>query len=597
MSTSKSGDPGRPIVWHHSNIPSTLKHRAARRSGQRYRSKSCKFRYRQQGTLQRYDRTRPRADIPVNTTEIASELSTAPLPDGVGHALQRRLDQSGGSPDSEDRIARTLRLPWASASADRPRFAVLHSDLVEDLAISEPVADLICDHLVVREHQLAAEPDASGPRALLCLVGPPGVGKSYVARQIAEELGLPRATIRLDRLGSPDQLFGNAQAPGEILGAIERLGQTEFVLVLEELDAIGGSWPRGGSPSETASASWSATRASLLNRLTDAATRRQFHDRFFDIPFDLSRVLVVTTARWLPDIPPLERSRLDIVEMPGYVDDDKIAIARNSLAPAVLREYNIPLDDVTIEDDALAALVRSYTVEPGVDELDGLLRQVVRRALSNRALRGDSGPLNIAIEDFGATIGRPTRLRVDRRRRELPGQTAAAVVRRSGGVLGHIEAVQMPGSGQIRILDTAGADLTARYRIVPSYVRSRLSDLGVSARSLEEFDTDLLLPASELPGDEGSLALAAAIAMVSLMRDRTSDSEFLAIGGMTAHGHLRRAEGVQAKILAAHRSGIRRIVIPRQNEHDLDSIPEPLHDAITFIPIDEAGQGINVALR
>ena len=322
----------------------------------------------------------------MNATELASQLATTPVPDAVSDVLRRRLDQLDGSLDSEDRIARALRLPWAAASADRPRFAVLHSDLVEDLAISEPVADLICDHLVVREHQLAAEPDTSGPRALLCLVGPPGVGKSYIARQIAEELGLPRATIRLDRLGSPDELFGNAHVPGEIMGAVERLGQTEFVLVLEELDAVGGSWPAAGSPSQTAGGNWSATRASLLNALTDADTRRHFRDRFFEVPFDLSRVLVVATARWLPDIPPHERSRLDIVELPGYVDDDKIAIARNSLAPAVLSEYNVPLDNVTIEDDALSALVRSYTVEPGVDELDGLLRQVVRRALSNQSL-------------------------------------------------------------------------------------------------------------------------------------------------------------------------------------------------------------------
>ena len=172
------------------------------------------------------------------------------------------------------------------------------------------------------------------------------------------------------------------------MGAVERLGQTEFVLVLEELDAVGGGRPAAGTRSDTTSGNWSASRASLLNALTDAFTRRQFRDRFFDVPFDLSRVLVVATARWLPDIPPHERGRLDIVELPGYVDDDKIAIARDSLAPAVLDEYNVPLDNVTIEEDALSALVRSYTVEPGVDELDGLLRQVVRRALSNRALRG-----------------------------------------------------------------------------------------------------------------------------------------------------------------------------------------------------------------
>ncbi len=538
-----------------------------------------------------------RTNRPVNILELSAQLAQTSIPDNVAAILRQRLDHLDGSLDAEDRLARVLRLPWSAAGAARPQFADLHSSFAEELFVPEEVADLLCDHLVVREHQLTAEPDASGTRALLCLVGPPGVGKSYVAHHIADQLGLPLATVRLDHLGSADELFGSEQAPGEIMGAIERLGQTEIVLLLEDLDAIGSGWPTAATESQSISESWSASRATLLNVLTDPTARRQFHDRYFDAPFDLSRVLVVTTARWLPDIPPLERGRLDIVELAGYVDDDKVLIARDSLAPAMLREYNVSPDDVTIEEDALAALVRSYTIEPGVDELDGLVRQVVRRALTNRALRGESAPLGIAIEDLGATVGRPTRLNLNRRRRETPGLTAGAVVRRSGGILGHIEAVQMPGAGRIRILDSKGEDLTGHYTVVPSYVRSRLSDLGVSARSLEEFDTDLLLPASELPGDAGSLAIAATIAMVSLMRDRPADPELLAIGGMTAHGHVRRAEGVHAKILAAHRGGIRRVVLPRQNEHDLDSIPAQLHDAITFIPIDEAGQGLNVALR
>lgn len=533
----------------------------------------------------------------VNASDLASRLAETSAPEGVATALRRRLDSLDGSLEGEDRLGRALNLPWTATGIARPQFGELHSRLMDELFVTDEVADLLCDHLVVREHQLTSAPDASGPRALLCLVGPPGVGKSHIAHEIAEQLGLPLATIRLDRLGSPDELFGNDQSPGEIMGAIERLGKSEVVLLLEEIDAIGGGWPTASTPGQAISDRWATARAALLAALTDAGARRTFHDRFFDVPFDLSRVLVITTARWLPDIPPLERGRLDIVELAGYVDDDKVAIARDSLAPAMLREYNVATDDLTIEDDALAALVRSYTAEPGVDELDGLIRQVVRRALTRRALRGETDPVSIVIEDLGATVGRPTRLGLHRRRRETPGMTSGAVVRRSGGVLGQIEAVQMPGAGRIRILDTAGADLTGRYAIVPSYVRSRLSDLGVSARSLEEFDTDLLVPASDLPGDEGSLAIAAAIAMVSLMRDRAADPEFLAIGGMTAHGHVRRAHGVQAKILAAHRGGIRRVVLPRQNEHDLDSIPSQLHDAITFIPVDEVGQGINVALR
>ncbi|MYD93452.1 MAG: AAA family ATPase, partial [Chloroflexi bacterium] len=440
----------------------------------------------------------------VNANDLASRLAETPAPEGVATALRRRIDSLDGSLEGEDRLGRALNLPWTATSIARPQFGELHSRLMDELFVTDEVADSLCDHLVVREHQLTSAPDASGPRALLCLVGPPGVGKSHIAREIAEQLGLPLATVRLDRLGSPDELFGNQRSPGEIMGAIERLGQSEVVLLLEEIDAIGGGWPTASTPGQAISDRWTTARAALLAALTDAGARRSFHDPFFDVPFDLSRVLVITTARWLPDIPPLERGRLDIVELAGYVDDDKVAIARDSLAPAMLREYNVATDDLTIEDDALAALVRSYTAEPGVDELDGLIRQVVRRALTRRALRGDTDPVSIAIEDLGATVGRPTRLGLHRRRRETPGMTSGAVVRRSGGVLGQIEAVQMPGAGRIRILDTAGADLTGRYAIVPSYVRSRLSDLSVSARSLEEFDTDLLVPASDLPGDEGS---------------------------------------------------------------------------------------------
>ncbi len=531
---------------------------------------------------QRYDRgERSTGGDFVDTTDLTSRLEQTAIPSGAAEVLRQRLAQASGAQDLA-RLRRALDLPWDGAAAERPRLDELHDSLVSGAALPESAADLIIDYLAVRERQLAAGAEAAGPRPLLCLAGPSGVGKSHVARRVAASLGLPLEIVALDRLASKERLFGGAEAPGAIMRAVERRGSGEIALLLENL---GGE--KGGSASPLA----------LSNALTDAEALRQFRDRFFDVPFDLSRMLVMATTRWLPDVDPVWRERLDVVELAGYLDDDKVEIARDSLLPAVLAEYQAPPDDLIIEDEALSALVRSYTEEPGVAALDGLVRRLVRRALSRRAMDGGADGQVIAIENLAATIGRPARLSLRRRGRDVPGLAAAAVVRSSGGVLGRLEAVQMPGRGVIRVLDTAGADVSRQYAIMPSYVRSRLSALEVSARSLEEFDTDLLLPANQLPGDEGSLAIAAAIAMVSLMRDRPADAELLAIGGMSAHGRVRSARGVHAKVLAAHRGGIRRVLLPRQNEHDLDSLPARLHDAITFIPIEDAGQAINVALR
>ena len=505
------------------------------------------------------------------------------VPQNVSRSLRRRIDALDSDTKDAERVKRTLDLPWSAASADPVSLASLHSSLISKLFVPEHVSDLLIDHLVIWERLIEAGPTAMGQRRLLCVTGPPGVGKSRMSHHIAEELGLPVKSIALDRLTSTAEFFGSNEEPGALMGAIEHLDQAEVVIVLKGID----SFCSRVNPAPLA----------MFNTLTNITALNQFNDPFFDVPFDVSRVLFIATASWMPDIPTSMHDFLDVLELDGYVDDDKITIARESLLPDILREYSLASDDVQIDLDALSTLVRSYTAEPGVRALDEIVRRIVRRALSRRALRGGTESLSIGVDDLAATIGRPSQLGPRRHRRDVPGLTAGAVVRRNGGILGQIEAVQMPGSGRIRILDTDGIDLTSRYAVVPSYVRSRLSELGVSARSLEEFDTDLLLPASELPGDEDSLAIASAITIVSLMRDRPVDNEIVAIGGMTVHGQVRRAYGVRPKILAAHRAGIRRVLLPRQNEHDLSSIPSHLHDSITFIPIDNAGQAINVALR
>ena len=470
--------------------------------------------------------------------------------------------------------------------------------------VPEQSADQIVDHLVVRANQMHTDRVSYGPRPILCLVGPDGVGKSHVADYIGNHLGLDSQTVRLDQLTSPDELFGSPGAPGVIGHAVNQLNNTSGALVLRNVDAPDQRW----NPSPTA----------FLQKLSQIDTLRQFHDKSSGNPLDLSGVLFIATARWLSEATHEKMIEcLDLVELDGYMDDDKINIARDTLLPTILQEYGFSRHAVQLDENTIGTLVRSYTAEPGTVALEHLLRLIVRRALSREFPKRSDTIISVTVEELSKIIGRPRSLSSSRRRRrDIPGLTFGSVVTPTGGMLDDVEAVQMPGSGKIRVLEdwgmklpftrqfhlsddsrTAASSYEAPYEVLESYIRSHLSELGVSTRSLEEFDVHVSLPNNPLPKDRDSLAIAATIAIVSVLLDRAVDTEVLAIGGMTGHGRIRKTFGMGAKILAAHRGGIRRVLLPRENEHELGGIPAVLHDAITFIPVGNVGQALAVALR
>jgi ATP-dependent Lon protease len=464
-------------------------------------------------------------------------------------------------------------------------------------------ANQIVDHLVVRANQMKTNSVSRGPRPLLCLAGPPGVGKSRVANYIGNHLGLDVQTVPLDQLTSVDALLGSPTAPGVIRNAASQLNNAAGALVLRNIDAL----DQGSNPPP----------AAFIQKLSQIETLRQFHDRSSKDPLDLSKILLIATARWLSNTTHEKTiEHLDLIELDGYMDDDKINVARDTLLPNILHEYGFPPDAVQLDEDTIGTLVRSYTTEPGTVTLEHLLRLIVRRCVSRDFPSRSDTLISVTVDELSMIIGRPRSLSNSRRRRDIPGLTFGSVVTPTGGVLDDVEAVQMPGSGKIQVLEDWGIQLPftreshfsndprttstsyeAPYKVLESYIRSHLSELGVSTRSLEEFDVHVSIPKNPLPQDGGSLAIAATIATVSVLLDRAVDTEVLAVGGMTGHGRIRRTYGMGAKILAAHRGGIRRVLLPRENEHQLGEIPEVLHDAITFIPVENVGQAIAVALR
>ena len=481
--------------------------------------------------------------------------------------------------------------------------ANLREGLVNTMFVPEHSADQIIDHLVIREHQMLTEQVSNGPRPILCLVGPPGVGKSRVAEYIGTHLARDVHTVELGRLTSPDELLGSADSPGIIKQAVSQLHNASGALVLQNIDALDQNW----SPSPT----------TFLQNLSQIQTLKQFDDGSSNNPIDLSQVLLIATGRWLPESTHGRTlACLDVVEINGHLDDEKIKIASDTLLPAILQEYGFSPEAVQLDEDTIGTLVRSYTEEPGIVALEQLLRHIVRRSISREIPVRPEASILVTVEALAQIIGRPrSRSGSRRRRRDVPGLTFGSVITPTGGLLDDIEAVQMPGSGKIMVFENWGIQLLTSehhlgsdrrtvsgsyenpYAVLESYVRSHLSELGISTRSLEEFDVHVSIPSSPLPEDAGSLAIAATIATISVLLDRAVDTEVLAIGGMTGHGRIRRTYGTGAKILAAHRGGIRRVLLPRENERELGKIPAVLHDAITFIPVEDVGQAIAVALR
>ncbi len=515
--------------------------------------------------------------------DLRARTADGTLPERVAEALKDRLEAAAQDEAEQKAVARASTLPWkrtaASATVPEEVARVLH----EQLQLTPRAAQLITEHVAVHDAQTARGEPARATQPLLCLTGPVGVGKSAIAARLAATLERELQVVDLPRLGSADEFLGSATAPGALMRAVERAGTTQVVVVLEGLDRMG--------------ARWTSDPYALVHHLTDPQRRRAFRDPYFGVPFDLSGVLLIATAGWVQELPNELQRQLDAVEIEGYIDVQKVAIAREAIVPRVLADYNAAAGRIAFPDETLEALIRTYTCEPGVAELERLVRRIVRRTLTRDVGAEPPPSVTVTHESLHELLGRAPMLAGRTRHAERAGAAGVLMVGSKGGAYAAVEAVHMPGVGRIMVSGTDGSDRAARVGPVASLVRSRLGDFQIPARFLEEFDTHLMLPVNGIPGDEAAAGLAATIAFVSLMRDRPADQELAATGVVTLHGRILPTLGVRHKMLAAHRAGVRRVLLPRGSESELDDLPARVHDDITFIPVDDVAQALHVALR
>jgi ATP-dependent Lon protease len=335
----------------------------------------------------------------------------------------------------------------------------------------------------------------------------------------------------------------------------------------------------------------------LFARISDADHCANFCDPFFGVPFDLSRLLIIVTSRWPQAFSGVDRGLLNVAEFPGLLTSQKVQMANRTMIPEALVDHGLAADMLSLDENALHVLIESYTDEAGVRCLDELIRRVVRELIVASTLGDKPVPNVIQSEDLFELAGRPPAFPKIDRESQLRGQTSVLVVDEQGGHRGQASAVLMPGPGRVTIYDSTGTDISKRLSMVPAVVRSRLSDLGVSARFMQEFEMQVAVPSNPLAGDEASTGLATAISIVSLARDRPVDPELAATGTLTVDGRIEPTLGVSHKVLAAHRTGVRRVLLPRGNERDLDQLPPRVHDDITFVPVDDIAQALQVALH
>ena len=520
--------------------------------------------------------------------DLRISLAKADVSGDVLQTLSARLEDSNADAAS---VARAIGLPWTRGYARPPAIAAVQSALESEHFAPPQAVTAIVEHVTAHHAQESALQSSHAPLRLLCLSGPDGVGKTVAARSIARALNKPIEVIDLEQLGAAEEIWRREGQPGALMGAVEQAQSAEAVVVLAGLDR--------------AAKRWGANASAIVARLTDARRRASVLDPFFGVPFDLSRLLLVVTCRWTQALAADDLRRLDVAEFPGFLSAQKVDLARRTLLPQALADHGLVASTLLFDGNALLVLIQSYTDEAGVAHLDELLRRVVRRTLVTGARGGGASPRVVQSEDLFDLAGRPPAPQRRDRSAQRRGQTSALVVDEHGARHGTVTAVLMPGLGgalipglgRITMLDATGANVSNNLAVVTAAIRARLSDLDVSARFMQEFDMHVHVPRSALAGDAGAAGLAVAIAIVSLARDRPVDPELAATGNLSIQGRIEPTNGIAPKMLAAHRAGVRRVVLPRGNERDLDDLPAQIHDDITFIPVDDIAQALQVALR
>lgn len=479
-------------------------------------------------------------------------------------------------------------LPWNKTSASPIDIAKAKTTLDEDHYDLEKVKDRILEYLAVKKlgQERGPQEGAKMREPILCFVGPPGVGKTSLGQSIARALDRKFMRQSLGGLHDEAEIRGHRRTyigalPGRIIQALKRVETRDPVIMLDEVDKVGADWR--GDPS------------SALLEVLDPEQNKDFRDNYLDVPFDLSQVMFITTANQLDTIPPPLLDRMEVLHLPGYTEHEKLNIAKKYLIPKEVKANALRLEEIVIEDDALQGIIKDYTREAGVRNLEREIANVCRKVAKSVA-EGKPVPVTVKAENLHDYLGNArffaeTAIRIDR-----PGVVTGLAWTPTGGDILFIEATMMPGNKQLTLTGQLGDVMKESAQAALSYVRSQAEQFGINKDFYEKTDIHIHVPAGAIPKDGPSAGVTMTTAIVSMLTGKIAKHNMAMTGEITLRGKVMPIGGVKEKVLAAKRAGITTVILPEKNKNDLDDVPEELRKEMNFIFVDTIDQVIDSAL-
>ena len=557
--------------------------------------------------------------------ELRRKIDEAKMSDEALKEANRELSRLEKMPTAspEYSIIRTYiellaSLPWSKSTGEKIDVPHARQVLDQDHYDLEKIKDRILEYLAVRrlkeerlaeqerrqtevvagesEERRTTEPLLSAEATrlinrepILCFVGPPGVGKTSLGQSIARALGRKFVRLSLGGIRDEAEIRGHRRTyigamPGRIIQMLRRVETHDPVIMLDEVDKVGADWR--GDPS------------SALLEVLDPEQNFNFRDNYLDVAFDLSKVMFIATANALEPIPPALRDRMEVLELSGYTEEQKMHIARNYLLPKQLEANGLKQDELSVDDDALRFIARNYTREAGVRNLEREIGSLCRK-VARQISEGKSTPIHVSAKEISEYLGRQRFFQEAAERIDRPGIATGLTWTPVGGEIIFIEAASMPGKENQLILTGQLGDVMKESAIAAlSYVRSHAESLGLPANVFENQNVHIHVPAGAIPKDGPSAGVTMVTVMVSLASGRKVRSDVAMTGEITLRGKVMPIGGIKEKVLAAYRSGIRTVIMPKKNELDLmEDLPKELREQMKFVFVTDIREVLDAALE
>jgi len=520
--------------------------------------------------------------------ELRSRVEKAQMPPEARKAADNELERLRIIPpeSAEHTVVRTylewlVSLPWSVSTEDNLAVPHAREILDEDHFDLEKIKDRILEYLAVRQ----LKKDPKGP--ILCFVGPPGTGKTSLGRSIARAMGRKFVRLSLGGVRDEAEIRGHRRTyigslPGRIIQGIRTAGSNNPLFMLDEIDKLGVDFR--GDP------------ASALLEVLDPEQNFSFMDHYLDVPFDLSKVMFITTANYLDPIPPALKDRMEVLELSGYIEEEKLEIARRHLIPKQIKEHGLSDEMIAFTDDAILRVIRSYTREAGLRNLEREIGRICRK-VARAVTEGQKEKITVGPEKVREYLGPERFFSEVAERTGEPGVVTGLAYTPHGGDILFIESTKMPGKKGLTLTGHLGEVMKESAQAALSYIRARADQLGIKQDFFEDCDIHIHVPAGAVPKDGPSAGLTMACSLASLLTGRAAKGNVAMTGEITLRGKVMPVGGIKEKVLAAKRAGIDTVILPKRNENDLEDVPANVREGMNFVFVETIDQALRTALE